>query len=209
VPGLVSVYRSAVDAGEGKLGGAAFAGYAVIDRLPIDSQLVALAKEDSDRAFELLYNAYRGRIFTFLLRLARTSEAADDLTQETFVKALRAMARLERDQKLLPWLYKIATNTAIDHARRRDRFAWIPWIALRGARDEPHDEDGNGALPERDEIGAILSSLPPENAAALLLHAVEGYSYQEIAKIQGCTLPAARSRIARARAAFKDRYPGR
>ncbi len=181
--------------------------YAPSDRLPVDAQLVALAKEDREQAFELLYNAYRGRIFTFLLRLTGSSEAADDVVQESFEKAYRALARLEGDQKLLPWLYRIANNTAIDHLRRRRRFAFLPWIAVRGTADEPVERDSSEAASLRSDITQAMRALPPDNAAALLLHAIEGYSYQEIAHIQGCTMAAVRSRIARARAAFKDRYP--
>ncbi|GAC1698860.1 MAG: RNA polymerase sigma factor RpoE [Candidatus Limnocylindrales bacterium] len=186
---------------------AATGGSPLGERLPVDAQLVALAKEDRDRAFELLYNAYRGRIFTFLLRISGSSETADDLAQDTFVKAHGALGRLEGDQKLLPWLYRIANNTAIDHLRRRKRFAWLPWTDLHGTSEEPHADDTHTATRTRAVIGEILSSLPPDNAAALLLHALEGYSYEEIAQIQGTTMSAARSRIARARAAFKDRYP--
>ncbi|HUQ16297.1 MAG TPA: RNA polymerase sigma factor [Candidatus Saccharimonadales bacterium] len=186
---------------------AAAGGYPQSERLPVDAQLVALAKEDRDRAFELLYNAYRGRIFTFLLRISGSAETADDLAQDTFVKAHGAIGRLEGDQKLLPWLYRIANNTAIDHLRRRKRFAWLPWTDLHGTAEEPHADDTHTARRTRAEIGEILRSLPPDNAAALLLHALEGYSYEEIAQIQGTTMSAARSRIARARAAFKDRYP--
>ena len=182
-------------------------GSPLTERLPVDAQLVALAKEDRDRAFELLYNAYRGRIFTFLLRISGSSEIADDLAQDTFIKAHGAIGRLNGDQKLLPWLYRIANNTAIDHFRRRRRFFWLPWTDLHGTAEEPHAADAHAATRTRAEIGEVLRGLPPDNAAALLLHALEGYSYEEIARIQGCTMSAARSRIARARVAFKDRFP--
>lgn len=186
---------------------AAVTRYGAPDRLPVDAQLVALAKEDRDAAFELLYNAYRGRIFTFLVRLAGSAEAADDLVQDTFLKAHRALPRLERDQKLLPWLYRIANNTAIDQLRRRKRLIWLPWAGLHGSPDEPRSADEQAASRSRADIAETLRQLPPDNAAALLLHALEGYSYQEIAAIQGCSLTAARSRIARARAAFREHFP--
>jgi len=89
----------------------------------------------------------------------------------------------------------------------RKRFAWLPWTALHGTSEEPRSADEHEASRARAEIAATLKALPPDNAAALLLHAMEGYSYTEIAAIQGCTMSAARSRIARARAAFKEHYP--
>jgi RNA polymerase sigma-70 factor (ECF subfamily) len=189
--------------GEASRGRSAYSGS---DRLPVDAQLIALAKEDRDEAFLLLYNAYRGRIYTFLLRLAGSGELADDLMQETFEKAYKALGRLASDQRLLPWLYRIANNTAIDHVRRRRRFTWLPWIAIRGTAEEPVARDEHAAASLRSDLREVLTQLPPDNVAALLLHALEGYSYVEIAEIQGISMAAARSRIARARAAFKDLY---
>ena len=66
--------------------------------------------------------------------------------------------------------------------------------------------DEHGALPERDQVRAVLATLPAEQATAMLLHSLEGYSYKEIAEIQGCTMTAVRSRIARGRAAFRSTY---
>lgn len=202
-----AILRFASDGGREENAAAAFASITGDTPAPVDAQVVHLAKADRDAAFELVYNAYRGRIFSFLLRLGRSSELADDLVQETFLKAYKAIGGLSDDAKLLPWLYRIANNSAIDHLRRGKRFTWLPWVAVHGTNDEPQAVDAHGALPERTAISEVLATLPPENAAALLLHAVEGYSYEEIASIQGCTLPAVRSRIARARAAFKDRWP--
>lgn len=207
-PAAAAIFRSSSREERDENAAAAFASITGDAPAPVDAQLVRLAREDGAAAFELLYNAYRGRIFTFLLRLARSSEVADDLAQETFLKAHRAIASLSDDARLLPWLYRIANNTAIDHLRRRHRFTWLPWSSVRGTREEPRAADEHDRVPERSAIADVLATIPPENAAALLLHATEGYSYEEIARIQGCTLPAVRSRIARARAAFKDRWPG-
>ena len=202
------VLRSSTRGERDESAAAAFASITGDADPPVDRELLRLARTDRDAAFEILYSAYRGRIFTFLLRLARSSEVADDLAQDTFLKAHRALAGLDEEARLLPWLYRIANNTAIDHLRRRGRFTWLPWTTLHGTADEPRASDAHARVPEQNAIGEVLATLPTENAAALLLHAVEGYSYEEIARIQGCTLPAVRSRIARARSAFKERWPG-
>jgi RNA polymerase sigma-70 factor, ECF subfamily len=171
-----------------------------------DPQLIALARESKEEALEVMYNAYKSRIYTFLLRLSADPETSDDLTQDVFTKAYQAFATLTKDHKVLPWLYRIAQNTAIDHFRRRKRFAWLQVTKLTGTRDEPLMPDRHGAVPEQDHVRSVLAELPPEQAAALLLHALEGYSYREIADIQGASLPAVRSRIARARVAFRAAY---
>lgn len=171
-----------------------------------DAQLVALARESREDALEVLYGAYKGRIYTFLLRLCGDPETSDDLTQDVFTKAYQALGTLTKEHRVLPWLYRIAHNTAIDHLRRRNRFSWLRVGKLTGTDEEPVSPDGHGAIPEQDHIRRVLATLPPDQAAALLLHALEGYSYKEIAQIQGATMPAVRSRIARARVAFKAAY---
>ena len=182
------------------------AGPADIPGLPSDVQLLALAREDRGQALELLYGAYKGRIYSFLMRLVGDPDTADDVTQETFTKAFRALDGLAQDHRILPWLYRIASNSAIDHLRRGRRFTWLRMGKLEGTGLEPRMADEHGRVPEREHMQAVLRALPPENAIALLLHAVEGYSYAEIAEIQGCSMTAVRSRIARARSGFRERY---
>jgi RNA polymerase sigma-70 factor (ECF subfamily) len=171
-----------------------------------DAQLLALAAESQRDALDALYTAYKSRIYTFLLRFLADPELADDVTQEAFTKAFMALPKLERGTKVLPWLYRVASNTAIDHVRRRKRFTWIRIGAMQDTPHEPHSADASGNVGEREHVQAVLRTLPPENAVALLLHALEGYSYKEIAEIQGASLTAVRSRIARARTAFKEGY---
>lgn len=175
-------------------------------RVIADAQLIALARESREEALEVMYNAYKTRIYTFLLRLCGDPETSDDLTQDCFTKAYQALGTLTKEHRILPWLYRIAQNTAIDHLRRRGRFAWLRVGKLTGTSEEPVGPDAHGAIPEQDQVRSVLAGLPPEQAAALLLHSLEGYSYREIADIQGASLPAVRSRIARARVAFKAAY---
>jgi len=171
-----------------------------------DVQLVALARESRGEALEVMYGAYKSRIYTFLLRLLSDPETADDLTQDVFTKAYPLLPKLGHDHRVLPWLYRVANNAAIDHVRRRRRFTWLRVGKLTGTGEEPLMPDEHGALPERDQVRAVLATLPAEQATAMLLHSLEGYSYKEIAEIQGCTLTAVRTRIARGRAAFRVTY---
>ena len=171
-----------------------------------DAQLLALAAESQHDALDALYSTYKSRIYTFLLRFLADAELADDVTQEVFTKAFHALPKLDRGTKVLPWLYRVASNCAIDHIRRRRRFQWLRMSAIESTSEEPADSDRSVEVGEREHVQAVLRTLPPENAAALLLHALEGYSYKEIAEIQGVTMTAVRSRIARARASFKASY---
>lgn len=174
-----------------------------------DAQLVALARESHSQAFELLYAQYKSRVYTFLLRMVVDTDLADDITQDVFTKAFKALPTFNADHRILSWLYRVANNAAIDGIRRQRRFAWLRMGNVAGTREEPQASDEHGRVPEREHVQSVLRTLPPENAAALLLHALEGYSYKEIAEIQGCTMTAVRSRIARARAAFKETYSSR
>ncbi|HEV8537148.1 MAG TPA: sigma-70 family RNA polymerase sigma factor [Candidatus Limnocylindria bacterium] len=171
-----------------------------------DARLVALARESRGAALEAMYSAYKSRIYTFLLRLLADPESADDLTQDVFTKAYQALGSLTNEHRILPWLYRIATNTAIDHIRRKRRFTWLRVGRLTGTGEEPLMPDHHGEVPERDQVRGVLATLPAEQSTALLLHALEGYSYKEIAEIQGCSVTAVRSRLARARKAFRTGY---
>ena len=171
-----------------------------------DAKVVALARESRSEALNVIYATHKVRIYTFLLRLLADPAGADDLTQDVFTKAYQALGTLTDEHRVLPWLYRIATNTAIDHIRRRKRFTWLRVGRLAGTREEPLMTDEHGAVPERDQMRRVLATLPVEQSAALLLHALEGYSYKEIADIQHCTVTAVRSRIARARQKFRTEY---
>jgi len=171
-----------------------------------DAQLLALAAESHHQAFDALYVAYKARIYSFLLRLLGDPELADDVTQDAFTKAFSALPGLDRGTKVLPWLYRVASNAGIDQVRRRKRFVWLRMHHVQNTSVEPAARDATGGVGEREHVQAVLRTLPAENAVALLLHALEGYSYKEIAEIQDCSLTAVRSRIARARAAFRDGY---
>ena len=201
-PGTVSLF-AAFGAGEGL---ASDASVPLEGDVPSDAQIVALAREDPAQALDVIYKAYRARIYSFLIRFLADPELAADVAQETFTRSYRTLATLTRDHKVLPWLYRIASNVAIDQVRRRRRVIWVRLGGVTDTPDEPGEEGHAEGVGEREHVQATLRRLPPENAMALLLHAVEGYSYREIAEIQGTSMTAVRSRIARARQAFRKEY---
>src|SRR2546423_7456343 len=116
-----------------------------------DARLVALARESRGEALELIYSAYKSRIYSFLLRLLADPVGADDLTQDTFPKAYQALGSLTTEHRVLPWLYRIATNTAIDHLRRKRRFTWLRVGRLAGPGAGPVTPDLHCAVPSREQ----------------------------------------------------------
>ncbi len=151
---------------------------------------------EAARTFGEVLERHEREIFAYALRLTGSRHDADDLYQETFLAAFRAWPPPRRDNERA-WLYRIATNKAIDRARGRR-----PTVSMEDLRLAAPDRDGVTLL----DLSRAIRELPAGQRAAFVLHAVEGYSYKEIAEIQGATLTAVRSRIARARAAFQRMY---
>src|SRR5438477_151017 len=132
-------------------------------RTNADARLVALARESRGEALELMYSAYKSRIYTFLLRLLADPVGADDLTQDVFTKAYQALGSLTTEHRVLPWLYRIATNTAIDHLRRKHRFTWLRVGRLAGTGEYAlsvrlDDELRQPPVLACDEILPVLSA---------------------------------------------------
>src|SRR5437879_6899945 len=129
-------------------------------RANADARLVALARESRGEALELIYAAYKSRIYSFLLRLLADPVGADDLTQDVFTKAYQALGSLTTEHRVLPWLYRIATNTEIAHLRRKRRFTCLPVGRLAGTGEDPLMPVLHGAVPERRQVRQLLARLP-------------------------------------------------
>lgn len=157
-------------------------------------------------AFDELYAAYKTPLYNYIYRLVGDREQADDLLQETFVKVYRALDKVPDGDGRTPWLYRIATNTCYDALRRRRLIAWLPWS--KGGVAEPACDEGNPGerYAAGEEIHDALRQLPPTLRAPLLLHAVQGLDYDDIARTLGISRAAVKMRISRARAAFRAAY---
>lgn len=157
-------------------------------------------------AIERLYQSHYGALLAHLIRLVGDHMLAEDLCQETFLKALRGWEQQAAIANQTAWLYRIATNTAFDHLRRRRRFHFAPLYEC----DSSADEAGQAELIERrvDTQGPVrraLAQLPPESRR-LLLSSTAGHSTQELAAALECSDAAVRLRLFRARERFRKVY---
>jgi RNA polymerase sigma-70 factor (ECF subfamily) len=177
-----------------------------------DQEIVALARSGEEAAYRELVRRYERPLFSLLYRMVRDRELAEDLAQETFVKALNAIDSYRPEFKFSSWIFKIANNAAIDHLRRRE----LDTLSLEGS---PHAETPEAveatALQIGDrqespldevearelggEIEAAIAKLRPEYRSCILLRHVEGRAYEEIAEILGLPLGTVKTYIHRAR----------
>jgi RNA polymerase sigma-70 factor (ECF subfamily) len=163
-----------------------------------DQQLVERVQRGDRRAFDLLVLKYQHKILGLIVRFVHDTHEAQDVAQEAFIKAYRALGNFRGDSAFYTWLYRIAINTAKNY------------LVSRGRR--PPDSDGLKDLesPERallrDEIeGTVhrtIQQLPEDLRTALTLREFDGLSYEDIASVMQCPVGTVRSRIFRAREAI-------
>jgi len=169
-----------------------------------DAALVARLRAGDEDAFREFVDAYRDRIITVVARVAGVGADAEDLAQDTFIKAFGAIDRFQGNSALFTWLYRIAVNTARDHVESRRRRPTVPLEDERGPRHEPPDRadsppDTLLRQERRLAVRAALEQLPEPFRTTLILREMEGNSYEEVAGILGISIGTVESRIFRAR----------
>ncbi len=152
-------------------------------------------------AFESLVRAHQDRIYNLAYRLTGNREDATDAAQEAFIRAYRALPRFRRDAAFSTWLYRIATNAALDLVRRRPAVPPVELTADYRAPDNPEVEAQRRETHRR--IHAALGHLPPEYRAAVVLRDLQGLDYEEIAHILQVPIGTVRSRLSRGRGALR------
>lgn len=167
----------------------------------LDDLLVARARRGDAAAFTEIFERYHQRIVNYLYGLVHDHELANDLAQDSFLKAFKALPRMDDDLRLVPWLYRIAGNTAFSALRRRRLIRWLPLL-----NDGIEAVSADGAVIEAEAVQRALAKLPPKYVAPLLLHSHEGLSCGEIAEILGISVGAVKTRLFRAREAFRVAY---
>ena len=181
-----------------------------------DQQLVQRSQRGDLRAFDLLVLKYQGRIAALVSRYVSDAGEVEDVTQEAFIKAYRALGKFRGDSAFYTWLYRIAANAAKNHLVAKGR---RPGANATIEDAEGFDEGGllsESASPEALAMGeelaevveSALNELPDELKAALMLREFDGLSYDDIADVLGCPVGTVRSRIFRAREAIDQRVKG-
>lgn len=158
-------------------------------------------RDGDNEAFEEIFRTYHARVYNYVYRMVGNAEEASDLTQESFLKAYRALLRGEEPLNLSAWLYRITSNTCMDVLRRRRLIQWQPLeglLAVLGG-GAPSPEADLVQKERRVEVEQVLAQLPPRYRMLLLLREREGLSYAEIAEITGDSLDTVRVTLYRAR----------
>jgi RNA polymerase sigma-70 factor (ECF subfamily) len=171
------------------------------------------AQQGSTADFAELVRAYQRPIVRVAYGLTRNAADADDLAQETFVRAWQAIGRFRVGEPLYPWLARIAVNLAVSLHRRRARRPEQSIEPLVEAGRQWGVDDDPAGHAERSEYDAMLraaiAELAPEHQAVLALRAAEDMSYDEIARVLGIPAGTVMSRLARARLALRERLKAR
>ena len=181
----------------------------------VDQQLVERAQRGDKQAFGLLVEKYQRKLARLISRLVRDPGEVEDVTQEAFVKAYRALPSFRGDSAFYTWLYRIGINTAKNYLVAMGRRA--PTSTEVEAEEAEGFESGEllreistpeSLLLTKEIAGTVneaIEALPEELRSAIQLRELEGMSYEEIAKLMNCPVGTVRSRIFRAREAIAER----
>jgi len=180
----------------------------------IDRQLVARAQRGDKRAFELLVEKYQRKLARLLSRFIRDPAEVEDVTQEAFIKAYRALPAFRGDSAFYTWLYRIGINTAKNYlmamGRRAPTSTEVEADEAEGFEEGEQLRDIN--TPESvllskeiaETVNSTIEQLPEELRTAIQMREIEGMSYEDIAKAMNCPIGTVRSRIFRAREAIAE-----
>lgn len=161
------------------------------------------------RDFEALVEEHSGEIFAYLWRLTQDEADAQDCLQETYIRAYRAYDRLDARANRRAWLYRIATNVALTHLKRRNRES-ARTAALDPGLMAADPTPGEAAI-RREILAAVAAAverLPAQQRAALILRKYQGLNYTEIAETLGCSAEAARANVYQAMRKLRSEFGG-
>jgi len=172
-------------------------------KLQGDEKLVAMVRAGNASAFETIVDRYQGRLLGFCRQMLGSTQDAEDVLQEVFVNAYKAMLRDEREINLRPWLYRIARNRCLNHLRKptadaQESMDMVPAVEASSTAERVHNRE------EFRQILGDVNKLPETQRSALLLREMDALSYEEIAAAMETTVPSVKSLLVRARISLAE-----
>jgi RNA polymerase sigma factor (sigma-70 family) len=172
-------------------------------KLQGDEKLIAMARAGNPGAFEAIVDRYQPRLLGFCRQMLGSTEDGEDVLQEVFVNAYRAMLADEREINLRPWLYRIARNRCLNHLRKptadaQESMDLVPALEASSTAEKVHNRE------EFRQLLADVGKLPETQRSALLLREMDAMSYEEIAQAMETSVPSVKSLLVRARIALAE-----
>ena len=183
------------------------------DNKTTDAMLVERVRKGDKSAFDLLVVKYQHKVLALISRYVKDRSEAEDVAQEAFIKAYRALKNFRGDSQFYTWLYRIAVNTAKNHLVSRGRRPPGDDVQIEDAEyhggEALQDSDTPDGELLRSELERVvfttMNNLPEDLKSAIVLRELEGLSYEEIAEVMSCPVGTVRSRIFRAREAINEK----
>jgi len=172
-------------------------------RLQGDERLIAMARNENAGAFETIVDRYQARLLGFCRQMLGSTEDAEDVLQEVFVNAYRAMLADEREINLRPWLYRIARNRCLNHLRKptadaQESMDMVPAVEAASTAEKVHNRE------EFRQLLTDVGKLPETQRTALMLREIDAMSYEEIAQAMDTSVPSVKSLLVRARISLAE-----
>ena len=172
-------------------------------KLQGDEKLVAMVRAGNAGAFDTIVDRYQARLLGFCRQMIGSTEDAEDVLQEVFVNAYKAMMADNREINLRPWLYRIARNRSLNHLRKpravaQESMDMVPMVDAASTAEKVHNRE------EFRQLLQDVTKLPETQRAALLLREIDGLSYEEIAEAMDTTVPSVKSLLVRARISLAE-----
>ena len=172
-------------------------------KLQGDERLIAMVRSGNAGAFETIVDRYQGRLLGFCRQMLGSTEDAEDVLQEVFVNAYRAMLGDDREINLRPWLYRIARNRCLNHLRKptadaQESMDMVPMVDAASTAEKVHNRE------EFRQLLADVCKLPETQRSALLLREMDAMSYEEIAQAMDTSVPSVKSLLVRARISLAE-----
>jgi RNA polymerase sigma-70 factor, ECF subfamily len=175
-----------------------------------EAEAIERAKQGDAEAFQALYDRHKRRVYSLCLRMTANTADAEDLAQEAFLQLYRKIGTFRGESAFSTWLHRLSVNVVLMHLRKKS----LPLVSLeetsQGTEDDSSKKDFGaddvalaGSI-DRLHLQRAVASLPPGYRMIFVLHDIEGYEHNEIAKIAGCSIGNSKSQLHKARMKLRD-----